>query len=41
VWMRTQIENATPVGRGAGQEFCQHERRRSGRRKLAPLSTRR
>jgi hypothetical protein len=34
VWMRTQIEKGTPLGLVAGQKFCRHERRRSGRRKL-------
>jgi hypothetical protein len=33
VWMRTQIEKETPVGREAGQQFCTHEVRRSERRK--------
>ena len=36
VWMRTQIENGMPIGRDAGQKFCEHERRRAERRKLAP-----
>ena len=33
VWLRTQIENETQVGRDAGQKFCEHEGRRSKRRK--------
>jgi hypothetical protein len=36
VFMRTQIENGTPIGRGAGQNFCENERQRAGRRKLSP-----
>ncbi len=33
VWLRTQIEKATPIGRLAAEGFCAHERRRAGRRK--------
>jgi hypothetical protein len=36
VWLRTQIERGMPIGRAAGQKFCEHERRRAVRRKLAP-----
>jgi len=35
VWMRTQIENETTIGREAGEKFCEHERRRTRRRKLS------
>jgi hypothetical protein len=34
VWLRTQIEEGKPIGLEAGQKFCEHERRRAGRRKL-------
>lgn len=33
VWMRTQIEKGTSIGREAGQKFCNHDTRRAGRRK--------
>jgi 5-methylcytosine-specific restriction endonuclease McrA len=39
VWLRTQIEKGTPIGREAGQKFCENERWRAGRRKL-PLEDR-
>jgi hypothetical protein len=35
VWMRTQIENETSIGRTAGKNFCEYERRRVRRRKPA------
>ena len=34
VWLRTQIERKTAIGQNAGREFCAHERRRAGRRKV-------
>ena len=41
VWLRTQIEEGKPIGPEAGQKFCEYERRRAGRRKLAsPLEDR-
>jgi len=36
VWLRTQIETEKPIGRVVGQKFCEHERRRVGRRKPVP-----
>ena len=33
VWLRTQIELQTPLGRSAGESFINHEKRRLGRRK--------
>ena len=33
VWMRTQIENGKPIGREAGQRFCDYERQRASRRR--------
>jgi hypothetical protein len=33
VWLRTQVETQTPVGRSAGESFIDHEKRRLGRRK--------
>jgi hypothetical protein len=33
VWIRTQIENGTPIGREAGRRFCEYERRRAARRR--------
>jgi 5-methylcytosine-specific restriction endonuclease McrA len=33
VWLRTQIEKQTPVGRAAGESFIDHEKRRLRRRK--------
>ncbi|NOZ67896.1 MAG: HNH endonuclease [Deferribacteres bacterium] len=33
VWLRTQIERATQVGRFAADEFIKHEKRRLARRK--------
>jgi len=36
VWLRTQIEKGTTSGQEVGQQFCDHERRRAGRRKPAP-----
>lgn len=33
VWLRTQIEEGTPIGREAGQKFCKKEHGRAGRRK--------
>jgi hypothetical protein len=36
VWLRTQIEKKTIIGQEVGQKFCEHERRRAGRRKLVP-----
>jgi len=36
VWLRTQIERGKPIGRTAGQKFCEHERQRARRRKPAP-----
>ena len=36
VWLRTQIEKGTTIGQEVGQKFCDHERRRAGRRKPAP-----
>lgn len=35
VWLRTQIDKETTTGKGVGQKFCEHERRRAGRRNLA------
>jgi HNH endonuclease len=35
VWLRTQIEKETLIGQEVGHKFCEHERRRAGRRKLA------
>jgi hypothetical protein len=32
VWLRTQIETEKQIGRVIGQKFCEHERRRAGRR---------
>lgn len=32
VWLRTQIENETPLGRTAAESFCMHERGRVRRR---------
>jgi 5-methylcytosine-specific restriction endonuclease McrA len=32
VWLRTQIEKGSHLGREAGQKFCEHERRRFARR---------
>ena len=29
VWLRTQIEKETPIGKAIGKRFCDHERRRS------------
>jgi hypothetical protein len=37
VWLRTQVENETITGQKVGQQFCEHERRRAGRRKPTPL----
>jgi HNH endonuclease len=36
VWLRTQIEKETAIGQEVGQIFCDHERRRAGRRKPVP-----
>ena len=36
VWLGTQIEKETAIGQEVGQRFCDHERRRAGRRKPAP-----
>ena len=36
VWLRTQIEKETAIGQEVGQRFCDHERRRAGRRKPVP-----
>lgn len=33
VWLRTQIERQTPLGRIAAKAFCSHERTRISRRK--------
>jgi 5-methylcytosine-specific restriction endonuclease McrA len=33
VWARTQIEGETPIGKAIGKKFCDHDRRRDGRRK--------
>jgi 5-methylcytosine-specific restriction endonuclease McrA len=33
VWARTQIEKETPIGKAVGKKFCDHDRRRAGRRK--------
>jgi predicted restriction endonuclease len=33
VWMRTQIERESPIGRAAGEAFCKHDSRRAGRSK--------
>ena len=33
VWLRTQIERQTAIGRDAGEQFCAYERRRASRRK--------
>jgi hypothetical protein len=33
VWIRTQIERESPIGRAAGQAFCKHDGRRAARRK--------
>jgi 5-methylcytosine-specific restriction endonuclease McrA len=33
VWARTQIEKETPIGKAVGEKFCNHDRRRAGRRK--------
>ena len=38
VWLRTQIERETTIGQEAGQKFCEHERRRAGRRKAGSSS---
>jgi hypothetical protein len=39
VWIRTQIANETRLGLIAGRGFCEHERRRAGRRKATePVS---
>jgi hypothetical protein len=38
VWMRTQIEKGTAIGREASQRFCKHEQRRSVRRKRQVLN---
>lgn len=40
VWMRTQIENGTPVGQTAGQKFCKHESGRSLRGKRVAAAQR-
>jgi 5-methylcytosine-specific restriction endonuclease McrA len=32
VWLRTHIENGTTIGQEVGHKFCEHERRRAGRR---------
>jgi 5-methylcytosine-specific restriction endonuclease McrA len=32
VWLRTHIENETPLGKAAAESFCKHERGRAGRR---------
>lgn len=32
VWVRTQVEKETPVGRLVGEAFVKHERKRLGRR---------
>ena len=37
VWMRTQIENETAIGRNVGERFREHDRRRAGRRKSTCL----
>jgi len=37
VWLRTQIERGTTIGEEVGEKFCEHERRRAGRRK--PISS--
>jgi len=33
VWLRTQIEQRTPAGKVAGEQFIAHERRRATRRR--------
>ena len=33
VWLKTQIVKDKPIGRTAGQAFCDNDRRRAGRRK--------
>ena len=35
VWLRTQIEDETLVGRAAGEKFCKYDRGRDGRRQRA------
>lgn len=35
VWLRTEIEKETPLGRRAAEEFCEHDRARAGRRKTS------
>jgi hypothetical protein len=34
IWLRTQVESETPMGREAGDLFCKYEQRRAGRRKV-------
>jgi 5-methylcytosine-specific restriction endonuclease McrA len=36
IWLRTQVESETPMGRNAGKLFCKHENRRAGRRRDGP-----
>jgi 5-methylcytosine-specific restriction endonuclease McrA len=36
VWLRTQIENQTPIGQQAGTHFLADDRRRAARRKPQP-----
>jgi hypothetical protein len=38
VWLRTQIEKGTKIGRNAAEDFCGHDRRRATRRKSVKLS---
>jgi len=37
VWLRTQIESETALGRLAAKAFCSHERTRAGRRRAGKL----
>ena len=38
VWLRTQIERETPLGRSAGQVFCNYDHKRAQRRKPTPVA---
>jgi 5-methylcytosine-specific restriction endonuclease McrA len=38
VWVRTQIERKTTVGREVAERFISHEKRRTRRRKVSPSS---
>jgi 5-methylcytosine-specific restriction endonuclease McrA len=33
IWLRTQIERETPIGRSAGDSFCKYDGNRAGRQK--------